>query len=95
MYNADSPSLLQVNGERLAPPLTPVAGLSITMNSRRVQLTTDFDLTVRFDRATGVSAMPRLVFNAGKFVAVHNPTQPMGSEQLGKLTPFWLYTKKE
>ncbi|XP_030193878.1 zonadhesin, like isoform X2 [Gadus morhua] len=38
-----------VNGERIAPPLTPVPGLSITMNSRQVQLTTDFGLTVRFD----------------------------------------------
>ncbi|XP_067380543.1 zonadhesin, like isoform X2 [Channa argus] len=38
-----------VNGERVAPPLTPVDGLTITMNSRQVQLTTDFGLTVRFD----------------------------------------------
>ncbi|XP_030578939.1 IgGFc-binding protein-like [Archocentrus centrarchus] len=38
-----------VNGERVAPPLTPVDGLIITMNSRDVQLTTDFGLTVRFD----------------------------------------------
>ncbi|XP_053199886.1 zonadhesin, like [Scomber japonicus] len=38
-----------VNGERVAPPLSPVDGLSITMNSRQVQLTTDFGLTVRFD----------------------------------------------
>ncbi|XP_028419520.1 zonadhesin, like [Perca flavescens] len=38
-----------VNGERVAPPLNPVAGLTITMNSMQVQLTTDFGLTVRFD----------------------------------------------
>ncbi|KAG7236895.1 hypothetical protein INR49_000142 [Caranx melampygus] len=38
-----------VNGERVAPPLSPVDGLTITMNSKQVQLTTDFGLTVRFD----------------------------------------------
>ncbi|XP_041840432.1 zonadhesin, like [Melanotaenia boesemani] len=38
-----------VNGERVTPPLRPVDGLTITMNSRQVQLTTDFGLTVRFD----------------------------------------------
>lgn len=38
-----------MNGERVAPPLSPVDGLTITMNSRQVQLTTDFGLTVRFD----------------------------------------------
>ncbi|XP_028330836.1 zonadhesin, like isoform X2 [Gouania willdenowi] len=38
-----------VNGERVAPPLSPVDGLTITMNSRQVQLTTVFGLTVRFD----------------------------------------------
>ncbi|XP_065806899.1 zonadhesin, like isoform X2 [Labrus bergylta] len=38
-----------VNGERVAPPLSPVDGLTITMNSRQVQLSTDFGLTVRFD----------------------------------------------
>ncbi|XP_070710573.1 zonadhesin, like [Pempheris klunzingeri] len=38
-----------VNGERVALPLSPVDGLTITMNSRQVQLTTDFGLTVRFD----------------------------------------------
>ncbi|CAJ1086482.1 LOW QUALITY PROTEIN: zonadhesin%2C like [Xyrichtys novacula] len=38
-----------VNRERIVPPLSPVPGLSITMNSRQVQLTTDFGLTVRFD----------------------------------------------
>uniref|UniRef100_A0A3Q3EYV3 Zonadhesin, like n=1 Tax=Labrus bergylta TaxID=56723 RepID=A0A3Q3EYV3_9LABR len=42
-------SCLQVNGERVAPPLSPVDGLTITMNSRQVQLSTDFGLTVRFD----------------------------------------------
>ncbi|KAK5876154.1 hypothetical protein CesoFtcFv8_027151 [Champsocephalus esox] len=41
-----------VNGERVAPPLSPVDGLTITMNSRQVQLTTDFGLTVRFDGKT-------------------------------------------
>ncbi|TNN41392.1 Zonadhesin [Liparis tanakae] len=38
-----------LNGERVVPPLSPVEGLTITMNSRQVQLTTDFGLTVRFD----------------------------------------------
>ncbi|KAM9314092.1 zonadhesin, like [Pholidichthys leucotaenia] len=38
-----------VNGERVAPPLSPVEGLTITMNSRFVQLTTDFGLTARFN----------------------------------------------
>ncbi|XP_070814330.1 zonadhesin, like [Chaetodon trifascialis] len=38
-----------VNGERVAPPLHLVDGLTITMNSRQVQLSTDFGLTVRFD----------------------------------------------
>ncbi|KAM8746516.1 zonadhesin, like [Acanthopagrus schlegelii] len=38
-----------VNGERVAPPLSPVNGLTITMNSKQVQLATDFGLTVRFD----------------------------------------------
>ncbi|KAL7374402.1 hypothetical protein ABVT39_000053 [Epinephelus coioides] len=41
--------IVLVNGERVAPPLSPVDGLTITMNSRQVQLTTDFGLTVRFD----------------------------------------------
>ncbi|XP_035490473.2 zonadhesin, like isoform X2 [Scophthalmus maximus] len=41
-----------VNGERVAPPLSPVDGLTITMNSRQVQLTTVFGLTVRFDGNT-------------------------------------------
>lgn len=38
-----------MKGERVAPPLTPVDGLTITVNSREVQLTTNFGLTVRFD----------------------------------------------
>ncbi|CAL1590396.1 unnamed protein product [Knipowitschia caucasica] len=38
-----------VNGERVAPPLSPADGVTITMNSKQVQLTTDFGLTVRFD----------------------------------------------
>ncbi|XP_037537371.1 zonadhesin, like [Nematolebias whitei] len=38
-----------VNGELVTPPLSPVSGLTITMNSRQVQLTTDFGLTVNFD----------------------------------------------
>ncbi|XP_029944228.1 zonadhesin, like [Salarias fasciatus] len=38
-----------VNGERVSPPLSPVDGLTITMNSKQVQLTTAFGLTVRFD----------------------------------------------
>ncbi|XP_074518433.1 zonadhesin, like [Halichoeres trimaculatus] len=38
-----------VNGELVAAPLSPVDGLTITMNSRQVELTTDFGLTVRFD----------------------------------------------
>ncbi|XP_057711322.1 zonadhesin, like isoform X4 [Corythoichthys intestinalis] len=38
-----------VNGEIVSPPMTPVEGLLISMNSRQVQLTTDFGLTVRFD----------------------------------------------
>lgn len=38
-----------MNRERIAPPLSPVDGLTITMNSMQVQLTTDFGLTVRFD----------------------------------------------
>ncbi|XP_072232326.1 zonadhesin, like [Leuresthes tenuis] len=38
-----------VNGERVAPPIRPVDGLTITMNSKQVQLTTNFGLTVRFD----------------------------------------------
>ncbi|CAL8327032.1 unnamed protein product [Lota lota] len=54
-----------VNGERLAPPLTPVPGLTITMNSRQVTLTTDFGLTVRFDgRLHGEIVLPSTYKNA-------------------------------
>ncbi|KAM4612410.1 zonadhesin, like [Polymixia lowei] len=54
-----------VNGERVAPPLSPVDGLSITMNSRQVQLTTDFGLTVRFDgRSHGEITLPATYKNA-------------------------------
>ncbi|XP_014902117.1 zonadhesin, like [Poecilia latipinna] len=42
-------NVVLVNGERVTPPLTPVRGLTITMNSKEVQLSTDFGLTVRFD----------------------------------------------
>ncbi|MEQ2216627.1 hypothetical protein XENOCAPTIV_019454, partial [Xenoophorus captivus] len=41
--------IVLVNGERVTPPLSPVSGLTITMNSKQVQLSTDFGLTVRFD----------------------------------------------
>ncbi|XP_043953834.1 zonadhesin, like [Gambusia affinis] len=41
--------VILVNGERVTPPLSPVRGLTITMNSKEVQLSTDFGLTVRFD----------------------------------------------
>ncbi|TMS02031.1 Zonadhesin [Larimichthys crocea] len=48
-----------VNGERVAPPLSPVDGLTVTMNSRQVQLTTDFGLTVRFDgKSRGEIVLP-------------------------------------
>ncbi|KAJ3585357.1 hypothetical protein NHX12_014078, partial [Muraenolepis orangiensis] len=56
---------VDVNGERLAPPLTPVRGLTITINSRQVQLTTDFGLTVRFDgRMHGEIVLPSTYLNA-------------------------------
>lgn len=42
-------SLPQVNGERVSPPLSPNQGIKISLNSRYLQLTTDFGLTVRFD----------------------------------------------
>ncbi|KAM4714652.1 zonadhesin, like [Anableps anableps] len=42
-------NIVLVNGERVTPPLRPVSGLTITMNSKQVQLSTDFGLTVRFD----------------------------------------------
>ncbi|XP_071022377.1 IgGFc-binding protein-like [Oncorhynchus clarkii lewisi] len=38
-----------VNGERVAPPLSPRGGLTITINSKNVQLVADFGMTVRFD----------------------------------------------
>ncbi|KAJ8007728.1 hypothetical protein DPEC_G00097200 [Dallia pectoralis] len=38
-----------VNEERVVPPFSPKDGLSITMNSKYVQLVTDFGMTVRFD----------------------------------------------
>ncbi|GAA6104294.1 zonadhesin, like [Tachysurus ichikawai] len=40
---------LLVNGERVSPPLSPNQGIKISLNSRYLQLTTDFGLTVRFD----------------------------------------------
>lgn len=42
-------SFPQVNGERVSPPLRPTQGIKISLNSRYLQLTTDFGLTVRFD----------------------------------------------
>ncbi|XP_061619132.1 LOW QUALITY PROTEIN: zonadhesin, like [Phyllopteryx taeniolatus] len=48
-----------VNGESVSPPLSPAEGLLITMNSRQVQLTADFGLTVRFDgRSRGEIILP-------------------------------------
>ncbi|KAG5852102.1 hypothetical protein ANANG_G00058860 [Anguilla anguilla] len=41
--------IILVNGERVQPPLQPMDGLKVTMNSRIMQLSTDFGLTVRFD----------------------------------------------
>uniref|UniRef100_A0A673Y3K0 Zonadhesin, like n=1 Tax=Salmo trutta TaxID=8032 RepID=A0A673Y3K0_SALTR len=38
-----------VNGERVALPLSPRGGLTITINSKNVQLVADFGMTVRFD----------------------------------------------
>ncbi|XP_041925418.1 zonadhesin, like [Alosa sapidissima] len=40
---------LLVNGEKVVPPLSPRRGLTIAMNSRHIQVSTDFGLTVRFD----------------------------------------------
>ncbi|TSL34612.1 Zonadhesin [Bagarius yarrelli] len=40
---------LLVNNERVSPPLSPHQGIKISLNSRYLQLTTDFGLTVRFD----------------------------------------------
>ncbi|XP_068569750.1 zonadhesin, like [Cebidichthys violaceus] len=54
-----------VNGERVSPPLSPVDGLTITMNSRQVQLTTDFGLTVRFDgKSRGEVILPSTYKNS-------------------------------
>ncbi|XP_051800201.1 zonadhesin, like [Acanthochromis polyacanthus] len=54
-----------VNGERVAPPLSPVDGLTITMNSKQVQLTTDFGLTVRFDgKSRGEIILPGTYMNS-------------------------------
>eukprot|EP00066_Takifugu_rubripes_P015564 XP_011604830.1 PREDICTED: zonadhesin [Takifugu rubripes] len=48
-----------VNGERVSPPLSPVTGLKITMNSKEVQLTAAFGLTVKFDgRSRGEIILP-------------------------------------
>ncbi|KAM9718275.1 zonadhesin, like isoform 2-T2 [Menidia menidia] len=48
-----------VNGEQVTPPLSPVDGLTITMNSKEVQLTTNFGLTVRFDgKSRGEIVLP-------------------------------------
>ncbi|XP_058252073.1 zonadhesin, like isoform X1 [Hemibagrus wyckioides] len=40
---------LLVNDERVSPPLSPNQGIKISLNSRYLQLSTDFGLTVRFD----------------------------------------------
>nr|XP_049615661.1 zonadhesin, like isoform X24 [Syngnathus scovelli] len=54
-----------VNGELILPPLSPVEGLLITSNSRQVQLTTDFGLTVRFDgRSRAEIILPSTYKNA-------------------------------
>ncbi|XP_076013062.1 zonadhesin, like [Genypterus blacodes] len=54
-----------VNGERVAPPLSPVSGLTITVNSRQVQLTTAFGLTVRFDGSSrGEVLLPSTYVNS-------------------------------
>ncbi|XP_077357677.1 IgGFc-binding protein-like isoform X2 [Festucalex cinctus] len=54
-----------VNGERVSLPLSPVDGLLITMNSRQVQLATDFGLIVRFDgRSRGEIILPSTYKNA-------------------------------
>ncbi|XP_049338243.1 zonadhesin, like isoform X49 [Astyanax mexicanus] len=41
--------VLLVDGERVFPPLSPKQGIRIAMNSRYLQVSTDFGLTVRFD----------------------------------------------
>ncbi|XP_061664711.1 zonadhesin, like isoform X2 [Syngnathoides biaculeatus] len=54
-----------VNGELVSPPLSPAPGLLVTMNSRQVQLTADFGLTVRFDgRSRGEIVLPSTYKNA-------------------------------
>uniref|UniRef100_A0A3Q3DSF1 Zonadhesin, like n=1 Tax=Hippocampus comes TaxID=109280 RepID=A0A3Q3DSF1_HIPCM len=54
-----------IRKESVSPPLSPVEGLLITMNSRQVQLTTDFGLTVRFDgRSRGEIILPSTYKNA-------------------------------
>ncbi|XP_061920411.1 zonadhesin, like [Entelurus aequoreus] len=54
-----------VNGESVSPPLSPVHGLTITMNSRQVQLAADFGLTVRFDgKSRGEIILPSTYQNA-------------------------------
>ncbi|KAK1797051.1 hypothetical protein P4O66_008443, partial [Electrophorus voltai] len=40
---------LLVDGERVSPPLRPMQGMQLTLNSHYIQLSTDFGLTVRFD----------------------------------------------
>ncbi|XP_063043702.1 zonadhesin, like [Engraulis encrasicolus] len=40
---------LLINGEKVVPPVNPRSGLTVAMNSRFLQLSTDFGLTVRFD----------------------------------------------
>lgn len=41
--------LLQVDGEKVGLPYSPVQGVNIKTKSRFVMLTTDFGLSVRFD----------------------------------------------
>ncbi|KAM6949505.1 IgGFc-binding protein-like [Aplochiton taeniatus] len=53
-----------VNGERVAPPLSPAKGVTISQSSSRVQLTTDFGLTVRFDgKSLGEVLLPNTYKN--------------------------------
>ncbi|XP_019955619.2 zonadhesin, like [Paralichthys olivaceus] len=54
-----------VDGERVVPPFSPFDGLTITRNSRQVQLTTVFGLTVRFDgRSRGEIILPSTYTNS-------------------------------
>ncbi|KAK7913180.1 hypothetical protein WMY93_013391 [Mugilogobius chulae] len=49
---------VQVNGERVAPPLSPADGVSITMNSKQVQLTTaSAHRPIRWETARGASTL--------------------------------------